>query len=116
MATASEPKKKVPINKPPVLFTQSQTIIAKIEKKLKSGFVTYWNSPSGEVCQNDVVGFYELLRGIGKRDHLYLFIKSNGGRGTASLRIVHLLRQHAKRVTVLAPLECVSAATMIALG
>ncbi|HVK57040.1 MAG TPA: hypothetical protein VM532_18675 [Burkholderiales bacterium] len=116
MATEQSPKKKPKINKPPVLFAQSQAIVAKIEKKLKSGFITYWNSPGGEVCQNDVVGFYELLRGVGKRDHLYLFIKSNGGRGTASLRIVHLLRQHAKRLTVLAPLECVSAATMIALG
>jgi hypothetical protein len=34
----------------------------------------------------------------------------------ASLRMVHLLRRHAKRLTVAAPLNCASAATMLALG
>jgi hypothetical protein len=111
-----EARKSVKINKPPRLFNQTQTLIEKIEKRLKSGFIAYWNAPNGEVCQNDVIGFYQLLRVVGKRDQIYLFIKSDGGRGTAALRVVHLLREHAKRLTVLAPLECVSAATMIALG
>ena len=34
----------------------------------------------------------------------------------ASLRMVHLLRQYTSRLTVLAPLNCASAATMLALG
>src|SRR5215217_6904235 len=34
----------------------------------------------------------------------------------ASLRMVHLLRTYARKVTVLAPLNCASAATMLALG
>ena len=34
----------------------------------------------------------------------------------ASLRLVHLLRRYAKRLTVIAPLNCASAATMLALG
>jgi hypothetical protein len=34
----------------------------------------------------------------------------------ASLRMVHLLRRYAKRLTVAAPLNCASAATMLALG
>ena len=34
----------------------------------------------------------------------------------ASLRLVHLLRQYAGRLTVIAPLNCASAATMLALG
>ena len=115
---------KKPVNKPPLLFKQTQKIIDAIEQNLGGTLVTYWNAPGGSVCQNDVVGFYEFLRGMkgkdgkpaAKVDTLYLFIKSSGGDGTASLRIVHLLRQHAKRVVVLAPMECVSAATMIALG
>ncbi len=119
---AAVPKKA--INKPPLLFKQTQKVISAIEQQLQGSLVTYWNGPGGSVCQNDVVGFYEFLRGMKtlkgkpgeKVDTLYLFIKSSGGDGTASLRIVHLLRQHAKRVVVLAPLECVSAATMIALG
>ena len=34
----------------------------------------------------------------------------------ASLRLVHLLRRYARRLTVIAPLNCASAATMLALG
>ena len=43
-------------------------------------------------------------------------MKSDGGSGMASLRMVHLLRRYAKRLTVAAPLNCASAATMLALG
>jgi hypothetical protein len=53
---------------------------------------------------------------LGHQKKLNLFIKSNGGDGTASLRIVNLLRGYADRVIVHLPLECASAATMIALG
>lgn len=108
--------KKVKIKKPPVLFSETQKIIAKIERKVQGTFLAYWNSPNGSVCQNDVVGFFELLREIGKQKRIVLFVKSDGGTGKASLRIVHLLRQYADHVTVLVPLNCVSAATMIALG
>ncbi len=45
-----------------------------------------------------------------------LFIKSDGGSGQAALRMVNLLRRYVKHLTVLAPLECQSAATMLALG
>ena len=44
------------------------------------------------------------------------FIKSDGGSGQASLRMVNLLRQYIGKLTVLVPLECASAATMLALG
>ena len=52
----------------------------------------------------------------GKQDTIHLFIKSDGGNGQASLRLVNLLRQYCNRLVALAPLECASAATMIALG
>jgi hypothetical protein len=68
------------------------------------------------VCHNDVVALYEILGKVGKQETLYLFIKSEGGTGQASLRLVSLLRQYCQRLVVLAPLECASAATMIALG
>ena len=51
-----------------------------------------------------------------KVERLSLFVKSDGGSGQVSLRMVNLLRQFTKRLTVLAPLECASAATMLALG
>jgi hypothetical protein len=44
------------------------------------------------------------------------FIKSDGGSGQASLRIVNLIRQYCDELIALVPLECASAATMITLG
>ncbi len=105
------------IKQPPVLFDKTQTLIKQIEKVLDDGtFISYWNNPRGSVCQNDVVAFYELLERLGKRQRIYLFIKSDGGTGRASLRIVNLIRQYCEELIALVPLECASAATMIALG
>ena len=109
-------KPKPKINKPPILFSETQKIIAAIEKKVGSSFIAYWDGPNGSVCQDDVLTLFALLRHLGPQPGLALFIKSDGGTGMASLRIVHLLRQYSQRLTVLVPLNCVSAATMIALG
>jgi hypothetical protein len=121
--TETKPSEKEPeakpareLKKPPVLFKQTQEIIEQIEKLLGGSLLTYWNSPNGSICQHDVVGFYELLRSTGQRDRDYLLIKSGGGDGQASLRIVHVLRQFARQLIALIPLECASAGTMLALG
>lgn len=111
-----EKKRAVRINKPPILFPQSQKIITQIEKKLNASFIAYWSSGNGSVCHNDVAAFFEVLKGLGHQQHLYLFIKSSGGNGQAALRIVNLLRQYAGKITALVPLEAASAATMIAIG
>lgn len=107
---------KVALKKPPALFSATQKLVARIEKQTGHSLVVYWNSPGGSVCNNDVVGLYELLQKIGRKDRVMLFIKSEGGNGQASLRMVHLLRQYAGRLTALVPLECASAATMLVLG
>jgi hypothetical protein len=57
-----------------------------------------------------------VLKEMGPQERIYLFVKSGGGYGHASLRMIHLLRQFTTSLTVLAPLECESAATMLALG
>jgi hypothetical protein len=90
--------------------------LCRLEDKLGAPLVTYWNSPNGGICANDVIGLYGILRSIGKHDHLYMFVKSDGGHGQSSLRMVNLLRQYVRRLTVLVPQECSSAATMLALG
>lgn len=106
----------VTVKQPPVLFDKTQAIIEKLESKLEGKFLAYWTSPNGSVCQNDTVGFYEVLKKIGRQRRIYLLIKSDGGAVQASLRIVHLLREFAGSLIVLVPLECASAATMMALG
>lgn len=107
---------KSSLKRPPILFERTQKVLAQMEAKLDSPFITYWNSDNGSICGDDVNGLYGILRDIGKVDHLYLFIKSTGGSGQASLRLVHLIRQFVTRLTALVPLACESAATMLALG
>lgn len=46
----------------------------------------------------------------------YLYVKSTGGSGKVALRLIHLLRSVYDELIVLAPGECASAATMLALG
>lgn len=109
-------EEEIKIKQPPLLFNQTQKIIDRIRQELNAPFLAYWNSPRGSVCGNDVIAFYELLEKIGKQDKLYLFIKSDGGNGEASLRIMNLIRQYCTTVVALVPLECASAATMMAIG
>lgn len=111
-APASKPQIKVP----PLLFKETQAQIAEIEELCGYSFIAYWNSPGGSVCQNDVPVLNEILRELKPSRKLTLFIKSDGGTGMASLRIVHLLRQYVDRIHAVIPLNCSSAATMIALG
>ncbi|MBL8101007.1 MAG: ATP-dependent Clp protease proteolytic subunit [Anaerolineales bacterium] len=112
MATQNKNKEK----QPPILFEKTQSIIKQVNKLLGGTLVTYFNNPRGSVCHDDVLALFELLEKIGNQENIYLFIKSSGGNGQASLRIVNLLRQYCKQVVAVVPLECASAATMITLG
>lgn len=104
------------VAKPPILMERTQPVIERLSAALGEPVFTYWNSTKGAICQNDVAGLYALLRSTGMLERLSLFIKSDGGSGQAALRMVNLLRRYVKHLTVLAPLECQSAATMLALG
>ena len=108
--------KRAAATKPPVMMERTQPVIDRITAALGEPVFTYWNSSKGSICQNDVVGLYALLANSGKLKRLSLFLKSDGGSGQAALRMVNLLRRYVDHLTVLAPLECQSAATMLALG
>ncbi len=107
---------EIQIKKPPILFKETQAILSQIEEKMDMPILTYWNSGDGSVCYHDVNAIYEALLSIGKQEQIGIFLKSDGGNGQAALRIVNLLRQYCKKVVALIPLECASAATMIAIG
>lgn len=111
-----ENEKKAKVKQPPVLFEKTQTLIEKIEHVLGGTIITYWNNPRGTVCSDDVVALHELLEKIGHQKRIFLFVKSNGGSGRVSLRIVSLLRQYCEELIALVPLNCASAATMMAIG
>jgi len=104
------------VKTPPLLFESTQAVLKKVQRKVDGTLLTYWTSTSGSVCDNDVMALHELLRGLGPQPRLTLLVKSDGGSGMAALRMVHVLRQYTSRLTVLAPLNCASAATMLALG
>lgn len=101
---------------PPQRFTQTQSLVDRLQRRVDGTLVTYWTSTSGSVCDNDVMALHEVLRKLGPQPKIALFLKSDGGSGMAALRLVHLLRTYTKRLSVLAPLNCASAATMLALG
>lgn len=111
-----ESNSKSKVKQPPILFDKTQAIIKTLSKKLGGTFITYFNNTRGSVCHDDVLALFELLEKIGYQEVIYLFIKSSGGNGQASLRLVNLLRQYCDKVVAVIPLECASAATMITLG
>lgn len=106
----------VKVKQPPVLFAKTQALIAQLSARLGGPLVAYWNGSRGSVCHNDVVALHEVLTRLGQQQVIYLFLKSDGGSGQVSLRLVNLLRQHCRELVALVPLECASAATMIAIG
>lgn len=114
--TRRKPAPAARIKKPPVLFTETQSVIKRISRSIDGTFLTYWTSEGGSICDNDVQAMYEVLRTLQPKDRATLFVKSDGGNGQAALRIIHLLRGYVGHLTVAVPLACASAATMLALG
>lgn len=114
--TQPETNSKTKVKQPPVLFSKTQSVIEQVTSILGGPLITYWNNPRGSVCASDVVALNEILERLGSHETIYLFVKSDGGSGQVSLRMVNLLRQHCKNLVALVPLECASAATMIILG
>jgi Serine dehydrogenase proteinase len=108
--------RSVKLKTPPLLFERTQALLARIQKRLNGTLLSYWTSTSGSVCDNDVTALHAILEDRGPQERIALLVKSDGGSGMAALRLVHLLRRYAKRLTVIAPLNCASAATMLALG
>lgn len=108
--------KNIKVKQPPLLFDKSQKIISSLEKSFKSKFICYWTSTDGNVCEDDVVALYQILKKIGPGKEVIMFIKSSGGDVEPTLRMVNLIREYYDKVIALVPLECASAATMIAVG
>lgn len=109
-------KRRIKIKKPPILTAKSQKLLNALQAELKVPVLVYWTSSGGSICQNDVVAMSRLIGPAKPQSKVALFLKSDGGNPEAALRFVHLLRQKFERITLLAPFECASAATMVALG
>ncbi|PHI21846.1 hypothetical protein CEQ90_00740 [Lewinellaceae bacterium SD302] len=101
---------------PPNLLTDTQNVIKSVQAEIDGDLITYWGAANSSIAGNDGIVFGELLRNRKPAEKLYLMIKSNGGSGESSLRILNLLRQHYSYIVALVPSNCASAATMLALG
>lgn len=110
----------IEIRRPPILFDRTAPLIERLEQALGGVFVSYWCSPHASMSQADVAALDHVLRRARETQdgprRVFLFIKSDGGQGTAALRMTNILRHWADEVTALVPLEAASAATMLALG
>jgi len=104
------------VKKPPVLFDKTQAIVRRIDASVEGTLLTYWMSEGGSICANDVQAMYEVLRAVEPAGRATLFVKSDGGDGQSALRLICLLREYVDDLTILVPLACASAATMLALG
>lgn len=109
-------KDGIEIKKPPILFNKTQEIFEKITKFSHGDFISYWVSSNGRIVGDDAISFYDVIRNNKEHETLFLFIKSDGGSGEASLRIINLFRQFYKKIVAFVPLDCASAATMLVLG
>lgn len=117
---APAPKNDKEIRRPPVLYARTAPLIQQLEQKLGGAFISYWVSSKASMRHDDVAALDYLLRQAraettnGRR--IFLFIRSDGGQGTAALRMINILRHWADELTALIPTEAASAATMLALG
>ena len=107
------------IRRPPVLFDRTGPQVERIEQALGGTFISYWCSSKASMRQDDVAALDYVLRAAqqqrrGRR--VYLFIRSDGGQGTAALRMTNILRHFTDELSALIPLDAASAATMLALG
>ena len=106
----------IAIKQPPHLFSETQEIIAQLEAHLQAPLLCYWNSHRGGICANDVLALYQIMEYVQQTETAYVFIKSDGGSGKEALRMINLIRGHCNKLVSLVPLECASAATMMAIG
>jgi hypothetical protein len=109
-------RKRGKTRRAPLRTEQTQKLLLDLQNKLGMQMVVYWTSTGGSICQNDVTAMSRLLRREKPQAKVGLFLKSDGGNPEAALRFVHLLREKFDHITLLAPFECASAATMMALG
>lgn len=110
-------KYHVKVKNPPNLFNKTQDLIKRIENRLDGDFISYWGAANSSIAPNDSSILNRILdKKKATNDKLYLLVKSNGGSGESSLRTINLLRNYYKCIVVLAPSNCASAATMLALG
>jgi len=94
--------------------------IQKIEKERKSKVICYLTGDRAQFPTNigeDVIPIlYRHLELIGYQNKIDLFLYTRGGDMVVPIRIVKLIRNYCKSLSILVPYRCHSAGTLICLG
>jgi len=53
----------------------------RLQRRVKGKLISYWISPSGSVCDNDVMALHEILDRIGRQPQLTLFVNPTAAAG-----------------------------------
>jgi len=104
---------------PPDPSKARMQLLENIERAWGGGvrvFAYGTNQPFGSIDANDVGPIASVLDGIGRPDALLFVVTSDGGDAYAAEKIVHVCRQHTKRLMVAVPDRAKSAGTIISLG
>jgi hypothetical protein len=96
-------------------------LIHKIEEMRKSKVIAYLTgdrvgTPLFQIGDDAIRPMYDHIRKLGTSSKLDLFLYSRGGGIEVPWRMVTMLREHCKNLSVLIPYRAYSAATLIALG
>lgn len=101
-------------------FTERKKLFKELETIRKRPFITYVTSIrpgcSAQMAQDVLPLFIKQINAMKDSDSVDLLIISNGGDPIVSWRIISLLREKYKKVSVLIPYTAYSAATLLALG
>lgn len=90
-------------------------MLSALEEKTQNPWFCYWSAFGISLSEDDVLACNEMLLTMGRLPELNLLLKSQGGDGEAALRLTRLLRHVTDHLTVWIPLDCASAATMVAM-
>ncbi len=71
--------KKIDIKTPPKLFKETQSLIKFISQNLEGDFISYWISSNSRIVGDDIVAFYEVLKGEPKNDNVITINRFYGG-------------------------------------
>ena len=99
---------------------ERKAIIGRLEEARNSRVICYLTSdrPNADAqIQKDVMPLlFDHLREIGRVERLDVFLFTTGGDTLAAFGIGRLLREFCSHLSVLIPLRCYSAGTLLALG
>lgn len=101
-------------------YVSRRNLYTELEKTRKRPLIVYVTSIrpgcSAQMAQDVLPLFIKQINSIENNEAIDLLILSNGGDPIVSWRIISLLREKFKKVSVLIPYTAYSAATLLALG